>query len=239
MSLICTYPTPEDAAHACGAAILKTLRDAVEKRGTATLAVSGGTSPKLMFEFFAASDMDWNNVHIYWVDERCVPPDDPLSNFKLANDTWLERANIPAENIHRVQTEYQPEEAAARYCRELSKVARFDALHRGMGPDAHTASLFPGEPLIDDQEHYAAAVYVQKMKQWRVTMLPRVLESARHSFLLVTGADKSVPLDDVMNGPHDPLSYPAQIGAPDQRTMHWYCDAAASRLLRSKAEAWT
>jgi 6-phosphogluconolactonase len=239
MSLICTYPTPEEAAHGCGAAILKELKRAIEKRGTASLAISGGTSPKLMFEFFAMASMDWAKVHIYWVDERCVPIDDPQSNFKLANDAWLLPANVPKASIHRVETEWTPKIAAERYCHELAKVDRFDAIHQGMGPDAHTASLFPGEPLIGDCEHLAAAVYVEKMKQWRVTMLPKVLESARNSYLLVTGADKSVPLDDVMNGPHDPLSYPAQITTMEQGGTHWFCDAAASRLLRSKAEAWT
>ena len=173
-----------------------------------------------MFELFAKSGFPWEQVHIFWVDERCVPPSDPQSNFRMANETWLVPAKVPAGNIHRVPTELEPHEAARKYAEDLRAFlpsdwvnAAFDVVHRGMGPDAHTASLFPGEPLIADHEGIAAAVWVEKMHQWRVTLLPGVLEAARNTVVFATGADKAEALEAVLQGPYDPMKWPAQIGA--------------------------
>ena len=121
---------------------------------------------------------DWSRNHIFWVDERCVPPTDSQSNFKLADDTLFQAAKIPLLNVHRVYGELPPEEGAARYIAEIKsffmlgegQLPAFDVLHRGMGPDAHTASLFPGEPLIADRTGIAAHVWVEKMKMDRVTL---------------------------------------------------------------------
>ena len=182
-----------------GSDILDLLANAIATRQRATLAISGGSSPKPMFELFAKSGFPWEQVHIFWVDERCVPPTDPQSNFRMANETWLAPAKVPAGNIHRVPTELEPHEAARQYAQDLRGFlpgsAAFDVIHRGMGPDAHTASLFPGEPLIADHEGIAAAVWVEKMHQWRVTLLPGVLEAACHTVVLATGADKAPALE--------------------------------------------
>jgi len=214
------------AARGCATRVLELLTGAIEQRGTATLAVSGGTSPKLMFEIFARSGFAWERVHLFFVDERVVPPTDPQSNFKLANDTWLSQCAFPAANIHRVKTELGAEEAARVYQKEIP---RLDVIHRGMGPDSHTASLFPGQPLIQNHTDIAAAVWVEKMgevkiHQWRVTLLPSVLEAARHTVILVTGADKAAALKAVLEGPYDPMQHPAQIA---RETAEWFVDQAA------------
>jgi 6-phosphogluconolactonase len=218
---------------ACATHILEKLSAAPQ----ATLAISGGSSPRVMFEIFAKTSFDWNRVQLFWVDERCVPIDDAQSNFKLANDTWLKPSNFPAANIHRVQTERNPEEAAEVYADELGLVfgegvPKFDVIHRGMGPDAHTASLFPGEPLIDDREGLTAAVFVQKLNSHRVTLLPAVLLAAKHTVMLVTGADKAEPLSEVLYGPHDPKKYPCQLTERDGGDVAWFLDPAASAKLR-------
>src|SRR6185436_9063789 len=114
------------------------------------LAISGGSSPRPMFELFAHSGRDWSRIDVYWVDERSVPVDDTRSNYKLASDVWL------APHFHRVLTELGAEEAARRYDAELRAAGPFDVIHRGMGADGHTASLFPGDPLIGDRTHFAA-----------------------------------------------------------------------------------
>jgi 6-phosphogluconolactonase len=208
------YPDPLAAAQACGKRILDILGIAIGDRQAATLAISGGSSPKPMFELFAWSGFPWEKIQIFWVDERCVPISDRQSNFRMANETWLAPAKVPAANIHRVLTELSPAEAARDYTEKIRALdAPFDVIHRGLGPDAHTASLFPGEPLINDRESLAAAVWVGKMHQWRVTMLPRVLEAARQTVVLATGADKASALDAVLRGPYDPMRFPAQIGA--------------------------
>jgi 6-phosphogluconolactonase len=221
------------AARACADSILEKLAQAISERGAGTLAISGGSSPRIMFEIFGRRPFAWEHVHLFWVDERVVPPTDPQSNFKLAADNWLTPAKFPAANIHRVLTELGPEEAAKRYVAEIrahfkveEELPRFDVIHRGMGPDGHTASLFPGQPLIADRTGVAAAVWVEKMKQWRVTLLAGVLESARHTAMLVTGADKAPMLKIVLTGEYDPQQYPVQIGSRDE-AAEWFLDAAA------------
>jgi 6-phosphogluconolactonase len=152
----------------------------------------------------------------------------------MANETWLTPAKVPAGNIHRVPTELEPHEAARKYSEEVRTFLPFDVVHRGMGPDGHTASLFPGEPLIADHQGIdqgiAAAVWVEKMHQWRVTLLPGVLEAARHTVVLATGADKAVALEAVLRGPYDPMKWPAQIGARGENVT-WVLDVTASGLL--------
>jgi 6-phosphogluconolactonase len=233
MSDLRVFPDAHGAAEHSAADILQHLRDSPRS----TLAISGGSSPKPMFEIFAATQFDWNRVQLFWVDERCVPVTDPQSNFKLANDLWLAPAKFPASNIHRVQAERDPEDAAEIYSDELKLVfgegiPQFDVIHRGMGPDAHTASLFPGEPLIDDRTGLAGAVYVEKLNSHRVTLLPAVLLAAKHTVLLVTGPDKAQPLSDVLYGPHDPKKFPCQLTARDGGDVAWFLDEAAASKLR-------
>lgn len=227
------YADPIRAAEACALSILKHVESALSQRGTASLAISGGSSPKPMFQFFAGRAFDWTKVHLFWVDERGVPPTDPQSNFKLASDLWLARGGFPASNIHRVEAELEPQAAAAKYREDIvghfalagGGMPVFDVIHRGMGPDAHTASLFPGEPMIQDRTHIAAALWVEKMHQWRITLLPGVLEAARNTVLLVTGADKVVALGSVLGAARDPVRYPCQIGSAD---AEWFLDDAAA-----------
>jgi 6-phosphogluconolactonase len=240
------YPDPIAAAGACGQHILDLLGEALGQRRWATLAVSGGTSPRPMFELFAKSRMLWEQVHIFWVDERYVPPTDPQSNFRLADEIWLGPAKVPAGNIHRVPTQQEPHECARQYAEHIraffqsffglkaGEIPQFDVIHRGMGPDGHTASLFPGEQLImkQDSAHLAAAVWVEKMHQWRVTLLPAVLEAARNTAVLATGADKAAALDAVLRGPEDPLKWPAQIASRDGSPAAWFLDQAAAALLK-------
>ena len=216
------------------------LAETLNTKERATLAISGGSSPKPMFQLFAASGFPWKRVHVFWVDERYVPPHDPQSNFRMANETWLAPAQVPAENIHRIPTEREPHEAAHEYAENMralfgarpGSMPRLDVIHRGMGPDAHTASLFPGEPLIAPakahSENIAAAVWVEKMHQWRITLLPRVLEAGRHTLVLATGADKAAALHAVLHGPYEPMNFPAQIAAKEAT---WYIDEAAGAML--------
>ena len=195
-----------------------------------------------MFEIFSHTAFPWDKVHLFWVDERIVPPTDPQSNYKLAFDTWLGPAHFPAANIHRVEAELGHEEAARRYQEDMRRhfhlqgpeLPAFDVIHRGMGPDGHTASLFPGEPLVADRTGLAAPVWVEKMKQWRVTLLPGVLEAAHHTVMLVTGADKASMLRRVLDGPYRPHEYPAQIATRIVPTSWFLDDAAGAELPPSE-----
>jgi len=226
------FPDAPAAAQGCAARVLELLAAAVKEHGSATLAISGGTSPKLMFGIFARTSFAWERVHLFFVDERVVPPTDPQSNYKLANDTWLS-LGASSPHVHRVQTELGAEEAARDYQAELlrhfEQTGRkaLDVIHRGMGPDSHTASLFPGEPLIKnrDAQMLVKNVWVEKMKQWRVTLLPGVLEAARHTVVLATGADKADALAATLHGPYDPSAHPAQIA---RDTAEWFVDQTAA-----------
>lgn len=224
------------AAEACAQHILALLGDAVRESGRAALAVSGGSSPKPMFARMASGALsgnrqfDWQGVHIFWVDERCVPPDDAASNYKMVKEYLIDPAGIPESQVHRILGEIAPEEAAKRYADEMqaffgltgSELPRFDVIHRGMGPDAHTASLFPGDPLIDDRAGITAATFVPKFNQWRVTLLPGVLLAAKHTVVYAPGPDKAEALGHVFGEDYDPQKYPSQIGLRDSGETSWF-----------------
>ncbi len=228
----------QQLADECSKYIVSTLAQTLESEGRVTIALSGGNTPRLLFAKMATASLDWSKVHFFWVDERCVPPDNKDSNFKLANETLFIPANIPAASIHRIHGELPPPEGSARYVSEIKQffglkdgeLPDFDVLHRGMGPDAHTASLFPGEPLINDETGIASNVWVEKMKMHRVTLLPGVLRAARRTVLEVAGEDKAEAVHEVLRGREDLLKYPCQIASRDARAV-WFLDTAAAAKL--------
>src|SRR5579885_31992 len=219
----------KQAAEACGEHIIRLLDEAISRNGRAMLAVSGGSSPKPMFEYFARTQFPWEKVHVFFVDERGVPPADPQSNFKLANDTWLRSSKA---QVHRMKGELEAKEAARLYTDEVraafglvpGDLPQFDVIHEGMGDDVHTASLFPGEPLIEDRQGIAAGLWVEKMKMNRITLLPGVLIAARHTAMLIDGRAKKRVLDAVLNGPFDPMKYPTQVVTRNARDVQWFVD---------------
>jgi 6-phosphogluconolactonase len=229
---ILIFETPLAAAEACGDRTLELLAEAVKERGAATLAVSGGSTPRIMFQSMARHHFDWTGIEIFQVDERCVPPNDSQSNFRMIRESLLLPARISDARFHRVQGELPPDEAARIYQEEIRRVVGevpvFDVIQRGMGPDGHTASLFPGDPLIANRTGIVASTWVEKMKQHRVTLLPAVLERARHTLCLATGAEKADALHAVLRGPFDPSRTPSQIASPDTA---WYVDKAAVAKL--------
>ena len=233
------YSTPDDAAAHCAQRILRELETGLDARRPVSLAVSGGNTPKLMFGHLARTRFDWKQVHLFFVDERCVGPTDPDSNYRMCEESFLKPAHFPLAHVHRIKGELQPDMAARLYAEEIAgffdladgEMPAFDVIHRGMGSDAHTASLFPGEPLIDDRDGICAAVWVPKLTKYRVTLLPGVLLQARHTVVLAAGADKTEPLYQVFNAEHNPLLYPSQIDTPHGRGVAWYLDRAAAAKL--------
>jgi 6-phosphogluconolactonase len=230
----------EDCANRCMQFILDHLRDTLSRRPFATIALSGGNTPKLLFSKLASSGFDWSKVHFFWVDERCVPPSSGQSNFRLASEIWLGPARVPPANIHRIRGELTPDEAAIGYIEELTRFFKlgsgqlpvFDLIHRGMGADAHTASLFPGEPLIQNRSGIAAAVWVEKMKSHRVTLLPGVLLAAARTVIQAEGEGKAEAVWHVLADAEDFLKYPCQLGARDASKTAWFLDKAAASKLK-------
>jgi 6-phosphogluconolactonase len=223
------FATPKEAAEACGAEILRVLGETVAIRGRASVAFSGGSSPKTMFAWMASQEFDWSPIEIFFVDERCVAPEHADSNYRMTREALLDR--IQPGGVHRILGELAPEEAAARYREDLiatlGREPQFDVIHLGMGADSHTASLFPGLPEIDDRNGLAAAVWVEKLTAHRVTLLPRVLLEAKQVVMLVTGQDKAPAMREVFRGSYAPLTHPAQLIHRNAPLVEWYIDRAA------------
>jgi 6-phosphogluconolactonase len=235
-----SYPDAHAAAVAAAGHILALLDNALAGQERATMAVSGGSTPKLLFDELVKARYEWERVHLFFVDERAVPPTDPASNYKLAEQFLINPAHIPRRNVHRIQGEITPERAAEHYTDDIrnffaldeGEMPHFDIIQQGTGSEGHTASLFPGEPLIEDRDGIAAAVFVPKAPQWRVTLLPGVLLAARHTVFLVSGEDKAEAVHSVFQDDYDPMRIPAQVVSHHGRSVSWFLDDAASRLLR-------
>jgi len=233
-------PGPEEAATSCASVLAGILKDAIAERGSATLAVSGGKTPGLLMDRLAADgDLNWSRIHVFFVDERPVPPGDPQSNFTLCEAHLLTPAAVPETNVHRIQAEKPPAEAVELYTSEISSYfalrpgdrPRFDAIQCGVGVDCHTASLFPGEPAIDDMDGLVAALPVAKLGQTRITMLPRILLSARRLIVLATGADKAEAIGHAVTDPYDPRQFPAQLVIRAAQSELFLDTASAARVI--------
>jgi len=233
------FDTPADVARALADLFVDRARDAIAQRGHFAVALAGGSTPKATYTLLAqapyADAIDWAKVLFFFGDERCVPPDDDQSNYKMADRTMLGPLCIPPEHIHRMAGEDVPEHAAAVYridlVATLSPNPHFDLVMLGMGPDGHTASLFPGTDPLSGDEHLVRAVYSQSQQQWRITLTPRVLSGAHTIVFAVEGAGKAQTLAAVREGPYDPEKYPSQIISPVHGELIWLVDAAAAAAL--------
>jgi 6-phosphogluconolactonase len=210
---------------------------AVSERGRFTVALSGGNTPKPIYERLAtpgyADRIDWSATHVLWGDERCVPPDDERSNYRMAREALLAHVPIPEGNVHRMRGEDPPEAAARSYeteLRELLGAEPIDLVHLGMGDNGHTASLFPGLPGVSEREHLVLAQYVEVVGMWRLTMTPPVLRAARRATFLVSGPSKAEMLARVLDGPRQPVVLPSQ----SIDTADWLVDAPAAKQLKPR-----
>jgi len=219
-------------------------RKAIRKRDSFHVALSGGHTPRRFFEMLAelpeAKALPWDKVQLFWVDERCVPPDSEQSNYKLASDTFLPKVSIPNQNVHRVQTEQDDCTAIARnYARTMREVfdlqqnqfPTFDLIVLGMGEDGHTGSLFPNSYAPFDKDDLACAVYELDEKLCRVTMTHPVLRAARHLAVLVSGKEKARILKDVLTQEQDEVRYPIHTLWPILDRITWLVDSNAAKLL--------
>lgn len=214
---------------------------AMEESGRFAVALSGGSTPKAMLQRLAGPEystrIDWRRVHVFWSDERCVAPDDPNSNYAMARAALLTAVPIPDENIHRMQGEREPHEAAAAYDQLLRSffgaATTFDLTYLGLGPDGHTASLFPHSEALAVRDRYCAANQVRGnvVSPWRLTLTYLALNASKAVIFLVQGADKADIVARVLKGPRNPEELPAQGVAPSHGTITWLLDAAAAAKL--------
>jgi len=248
MAEIQTYLDAASLAWAAAEHFVTLAAEAIAARGQFAVALSGGSTPHATYALLAseefAAHVDWSRIHIFWGDERCVPPDHPDSNYRMAHETLLDHVSLPARNVHRIRGEINPKEAAADYERMLrsffaqkprGKGARddgpipgFDLILLGMGADGHTASLFPDTAALHEQTRWVVAHYVDKLSAWRVTLSPVVINAAAHVTFVVSGAAKAEGLQEVLSGPYQPDALPAQIVRPTNGHLLWLADAGAA-----------
>lgn len=253
-------PDYEALSRAAASLIAEAAAEAVRERGRFAIALAGGSTPRGAYESLAtpplAESVPWSRTHVFWGDERCVPPDDARSNYRLAWESLLSRVPVPAENVHRIQVERGAEAAALDYERQLRAYADADSSDRpakqtlraherqgdrpshlfdvavlGMGSDGHTASLFPGSAALHEARRWVAPVRKPGDALERVTLTYPALNLARRVMFIVAGADKTATLAEILGPRRDLSRLPAQGIAPNDGELLWLVDAAAAKML--------
>jgi 6-phosphogluconolactonase len=240
MAEITVYPDHLSFVDGAAAFIAGIAVASIADRDRFTIALSGGSTPRPVFARLAAADhVDWRKVHVFFSDERCVPPDDAASNYRMAREALLDHVPLPPDNTHRICGEEDPALAALAYEQDLQRLFRtsvtpaFDLICIGMGDDGHTASLFPGTAALHDHERWVVAQYVAVARAWRVTFTATLINAARHILFLVEGVGKSETLWRVLEGAYQPDVLPAQLIQPISGQTHWLVDAAAAAKIQS------
>jgi 6-phosphogluconolactonase len=234
-------PTAPDLFHAAAEEFVSVARAAIGAQGRCTVALSGGSTPKALYSLLAANyaDFAWNRVFLFFGDERHVPPTDPESNYRMVNDALLTKVSIPPENVFRVLTENPDAVAAASgYESQLRKFfeirpgefPRFDLILLGVGPDGHTASLFPDSAALDEQSHLVVANWVAKFNTHRITFTFPVLNRAAEVLFMASGPDKAEMLHQVLEA-NNTSPLPSQRVAPSDGKLLWMLDEAAASKL--------
>lgn len=237
------YDTPDRVAQAAAEVFTKYVTDAVQTRCVARIAISGGTTPKRMFALLAAEPLSqqvpWDKLELYWVDERCVGPDDADSNYRMTREQLLSKVPLPAEKIFRMEGELDPEEAAAKYETYLrnnfrlegAQAPAFDLILLGMGDDGHTASLFPHTNAINELGRLVVANHVPQKDTWRITLTAPVINQGKRVVFLIEGGAKAERLHEVLLGKYDPETLPSQMIRPESGHVYLLLDAEAARRL--------
>ena len=227
------FRTPSELIHSVTEQITRLITEAISERGICNIALSGGQTPKPIYSLLSttpyAARIDFSKVHIWFVDERCVPPEHNLSNYHMINESLLRFIKIPEENIHRIRGEINAEDAAKEYSDEIIKhfgteMPSFDICLLGMGKEGHTASLFPGSPAIQDKESLVIGVFVPHVKMFRVTFGRKIINNSRNIMFIITDTDKNEIIDLVFNAPYVPAMIPAQVVTAKAKDgkLYWF-----------------
>jgi 6-phosphogluconolactonase len=235
--------TPQDLFQAAAEEVLRAATHAVEERGRFTIALSGGSTPKSMYTLIAANasaTLPWDRMFFFFGDERHVPPDDPDSNYRMVKESLLSTAAIPPANVFRVPAENPDADAAAEMYEQTlrnffalapGEFPRFDLILLGIGPDGHTASLFPETAALQEKTRLVVANWVEKLNTSRITLTLPVLNHARCVAFLVSGIDKAAALHEVLEGKAPAEKYPSKLVQPSDGKLIWFVDRAAASEL--------
>jgi 6-phosphogluconolactonase len=241
------FPDAELLSRTAADECVRLAREAVAARGRFTFVLSGGSTPRRLFQLLSGppwrNQVDWAKVEVFWGDERCVPPDDPESNYRMAHEALLTKVPISPDHVHRIQAERPDlDGAAGDYQAEIARVfgvpdtgapPSFDLVLLGMGPCGHTASLFPHTAALKETTRWVVANHVPQKNTDRITMTTAILNRAAQVAFLVAGADKTPVLAEVLEGPADPDRLPSQLIRPSG-TLTWFLDQAAAAKLTRK-----
>jgi 6-phosphogluconolactonase len=232
------YETPEELAGAAAHDFAARAREAITERGRFAVALAGGSTPRATYDVLArdyADELDWSKVHVFFGDERPVPPDHKDSNYRTARETLL--ARIRVGSVHRMRCELPPEEAAAAYEEVLREFfgpgerPSFDLILLGLGADGHTASLFPETSALDVADRWVVANPVPKLETTRLTLTIPAINAAKAVTFLVSGSDKAEALKEILERDADPREYPAKLIQPENGDLTWMVDRAAAQRL--------
>ena len=238
------YPTTQALLEAAAHHVLDHAQQAIAARDSCTIALAGGSTPKGLYAMLAVppfrNQLDWTKIRFFWGDERHVPPDHADSNYRMAHEAFLRHLPISTTQVHRVPSELPDAQAAADHyeaaLREQFEVSepdapRFDLILLGMGPDGHTASLFPGTRTVHETSRLVAAPWVEKLRAFRITFTPVLLNHARQVTFLICGRAKAETLHAVLEGPFQPDALPVQVIGPQAGTLTWFVDQEAGGAL--------
>jgi 6-phosphogluconolactonase len=236
-------PNSDALARAMAEQLLEAAQAAAAARGVARIAISGGNTPKRTFEMLAGesqfSKFPWDKTDLFWVDERCVPPDDKDSNYRMTRLAMLDKVPLAANRVFRMEGELNPAEAAARYESTIrnrfrlegAELPTFDLIALGMGPDGHTASLFPHTEGLHELTRIVIPNHVLQKETWRVTLTSPVINQGRKVIFLIGGADKTEVLSQVLSNTYDPETWPSQLIQPKSGELLMLLDQAAAAKL--------
>lgn len=243
--MIRIYADLESLSHAAAELIVAEAQQAVEARGRFAVALAGGITPRRTYELLAQEPLrkqvPWQSTHIFWGDERCVPADDPRNNALMARQRLLDHVPVPSEQIHPMICDHSPREAAVAYEALLRNFftngrPRFDLVLLGLGENGHTASLFPGTSILEEQQRWVGEVYLDDEGLHRLTLTAAAINQAALVVFMVSGSDKAPILRKVLKEAQDPRSIPAQLIKPVDGGLLWLVDRDAARLLRQRKE---
>jgi 6-phosphogluconolactonase len=235
------YKSPEDLSIAVVEWVTDYIQSVLAKNNRFTIALSGGSTPQKLHTLLAASPykekINWNKMHIFWGDERAVPFTDDRNNAKMAYDTLLNHLPVPAEQIHVMRTDIDPEAAAAAYEKILHSYfdetdTSFDLVLLGMGDDGHTLSLFPGTEIVHEKTAWTKAFFLQAQNMYRISLTAPIVNKSASVAFLAAGKNKSKTLEQVLEGAIQPNLYPSQLIKPVNGELHWFVDEAAASDLR-------
>jgi 6-phosphogluconolactonase len=237
----------EELARAAAEEFVNLAREAIGAKEFFTVALSGGSTPRGLYSLVAGdtslrAQLPWEKIHFFWGDERHVPPEHPDSNYRMAKDAMLSKVRVPPANVHRIRSENpdagqaagEYEETLRTFFRpKIGEMPRFDLILLGMGPDGHTASLFPGTQGLHEQKRMVMANWVERLKDYRITMTLPLLNHAACVLFLVSGEEKAETLRVVLENEPGREPLPAQLVRPVNGRFLWFVDQAAARLLRT------